>query len=172
MSPNDLQRRPVEEDRDEERSWGGWRYFRGWSKGLEVVEAAKRMGLSYRQAKRLWKRYRAQGSGIGAPRGGDDRAKPRRFRRRVIAGAEEVVGQGGGALWADAGGGAPGGGKTGLGGCGDAAALDVGRGVVEPGSGGGDHTGEDGSASSTLGSWCKWTEIFTTGWKNGGRKVA
>ena len=31
-------------------------------KGWSLVQAAERMGVSYRQAKRLWKRYRAKGS--------------------------------------------------------------------------------------------------------------
>ena len=83
----------------------------GWS----LVQAAERMGVSYRQAKRLWKRYRAQGArGLVHGNAGrvSNRAKPKSLRRRVLASAaEEVWGRGGGALWADAGGGALGGGR-------------------------------------------------------------
>jgi transposase len=55
----------------------------GWS----LVRAAERMGVSYRQAKRLWKRYRGQGArGLVHGNAGrvSNRAKPRRLRRRVL----------------------------------------------------------------------------------------
>jgi transposase len=55
----------------------------GWS----LVQAAERMDLSYRQAKRLWKRYRAQGAkGLVHGNAGraSNRAKPRSLRRRVL----------------------------------------------------------------------------------------
>ena len=55
----------------------------GWS----LVQAAERMGLSYRQAKRLWKRYRAQGArGLVHGNAGraSNRAKPKSLRRRVL----------------------------------------------------------------------------------------
>ena len=54
---------------------------------LKLVEAAELLGLSYRQAKRLWKRYREQGpeglqhGNTGRP---SNRAKPRKFRQRVL----------------------------------------------------------------------------------------
>ena len=56
----------------------------GWS----LVQAAERMGLGYRQAKRLWKRYRAQGAkGLVHGNAGrvSNRAKPKSLRRRVLA---------------------------------------------------------------------------------------
>ncbi len=56
----------------------------GWSLG----QAAERMGLSYRQTKRLWKRYRARGA-RGLVHGNvgrvSNRAKPRSLRRRVLS---------------------------------------------------------------------------------------
>ena len=56
----------------------------GWS----LVQAAERMAVSYRQAKRLWKRYRAQGA-RGLVHGNvgrvSNRAKPKSLRRRVLA---------------------------------------------------------------------------------------
>jgi hypothetical protein len=51
------------------------------------VQAAERMGLSYRQTKRLWKRYRAQGPrGLVHGNAGrvSNRAKPKSLRRRVL----------------------------------------------------------------------------------------
>src|ERR1700693_4234829 len=52
----------------------------------------------------------------------------------VGTGGEEVQRGGGGALRADAGGGAPGVGGRAASGCGDAAAVDAGRGIVESGA--------------------------------------
>src|SRR6185437_5412846 len=55
--------------------------------GWNLVQAAGRMEVSYRQAKRLWKRYRAQGaSGLAHGNVGrvSNRAKPRSLRRRVL----------------------------------------------------------------------------------------
>ena len=55
----------------------------GWS----LVQAAERMGVSYRQAKRLWKRYRVDGArGLVHGNAGrvSNRAKPRSLRRRVL----------------------------------------------------------------------------------------
>ena len=55
----------------------------GWS----LVQAAERMEMSYRQAKRLWKRYRAQGArGLVHGNAGrvSIRAKPKSLRRRVL----------------------------------------------------------------------------------------
>jgi transposase len=57
-------------------------------KGWSLVQAAERMGVSYRQAKRLWKRYRAKGSkGLvhGNVGRASNRAKPKSLRRRVLA---------------------------------------------------------------------------------------
>src|SRR5271169_1571655 len=56
----------------------------GWS----LVQAAGRMAVSYRQAKRLWKRYRTQGAkGLVHGNAGrvSNRAKPKSLRRRVLA---------------------------------------------------------------------------------------
>src|ERR1035437_748080 len=55
----------------------------GWS----LVQAAERMKVSYRQAKRLWKRYRAQGArGLVHGNAGrvSNRAKPKSLRRRGL----------------------------------------------------------------------------------------
>ena len=55
----------------------------GWS----LVQAAERMEVSYRQAKRLWRHYRAHGA-KGLVHGNvgrvSNRAKPQSLRRRVL----------------------------------------------------------------------------------------
>ena len=65
------------------------------SRELQVVDAASLVGVSYRQAKRLWKRYREEGAkglkhrGAGRASG---RAKPAKFRRRVMKLVREKYG--------------------------------------------------------------------------------
>jgi len=57
-------------------------------KGWTLAQAAERIGVSYRQVKRLWKRYRVKGT-RGLMHGNVGRksnhAQPRRLRRRVLA---------------------------------------------------------------------------------------
>ena len=56
---------------------GGWR----------LVEAAERMELSYRQAKRLWKRYRKDGAAAlvhGSAGRDSNRATPKKVRRKAL----------------------------------------------------------------------------------------
>jgi transposase len=53
----------------------------------KLVEAAERMELSYRQAKRLWKRYQSKGAtGLvhGSAGGSSNRAKPTKVRTKVL----------------------------------------------------------------------------------------
>jgi transposase len=54
---------------------------------LKLVDAAKLLGLSYRQVKRIWGRYQAEG-GEGLAHGSagkeSNRAKPKKFRQRVL----------------------------------------------------------------------------------------
>lgn len=67
------------------------------SKELKVVDAASLMRVSYRQAKRLWKRYREEGApGLKHGNAGraSARAKPERFRRRVLQLVREKYGGG------------------------------------------------------------------------------
>ncbi len=67
------------------------------SKELRVVDAANLVGVSYRQAKRLWKRYREEGAGGLKHRSAgraSARAKPARFRRRVLKLVREKYGEG------------------------------------------------------------------------------
>jgi transposase len=67
------------------------------SKTLKVVDAASLVGVSYRQAKRLWKRYQEEGArGLKhrSAGGTSARAKPARFRRRVMKLVREKYGEG------------------------------------------------------------------------------
>src|ERR1017187_5828073 len=67
------------------------------SKELKVVDAASLVGVSYRQAKRLWKRYREEGAGGLKHRSAgraSARAKPARFRRRLMKLVREKYGEG------------------------------------------------------------------------------
>jgi len=67
------------------------------SKELKVVDAASLIRVSYRQAKRLWKRYRAEGApGLRHGNAGrvSARAKPAKFRRRVLQLVREKYGEG------------------------------------------------------------------------------
>jgi transposase len=67
------------------------------SKELKVGDAASLVGVSYRQAKRLWKRYREEGAqGLKHRSAGrvSARAKPARFRRRVMKLVREKYGEG------------------------------------------------------------------------------
>jgi hypothetical protein len=57
------------------------------SKQLRVVDASRLMRVSYRQAKRLWKRYRQEGAaGLKHRSAGraSNRAYPQKFRQRVL----------------------------------------------------------------------------------------
>ena len=57
------------------------------SEAWTLVEAAERMELSYRQSKRLWKRYRAKGAKAlvhGNAGRTSNRSKPKKVRTKVI----------------------------------------------------------------------------------------
>ncbi len=65
------------------------------SRERRVVDAARLMGVSYRQGKRLWKRYREQGAaGLKHGNAGrrSNRAHPEGFRRQVLARVREKYG--------------------------------------------------------------------------------
>jgi len=54
---------------------------------LQLTHAARMLGLSYRQGKRVWRRYRQEGSqGLKHGNAGrsSNRSKPAKFRRRVL----------------------------------------------------------------------------------------
>src|SRR3989449_10648678 len=106
------------------------------SKELKLVEAAALLEVSYRQAKRLWRRYRCEGAaGLKHRNVGraSARAKPGAFRQQVLRrGREEDSGGGGGRLGA-----APGAGHLGSGGGLHNAAGTVRGWVLAEGGGGG-----------------------------------
>src|SRR5258708_12577670 len=57
------------------------------SKQLQVVDAGRLLGVSYRQAKRLWKRYREEGAaGLQHRSAGrtSNRASDEKFRQQVL----------------------------------------------------------------------------------------
>jgi hypothetical protein len=65
------------------------------SRELRVVDAAALLQLSYRQAKRLWKRYREEGAtGLRHRSAGrrSNRAYPERLRRKVLGLVREKYG--------------------------------------------------------------------------------
>jgi len=79
---------PVEEDSDEHEGTSARRGIgAGEEQTLRLADAAKILELSYRQTKRLWKRYREEGAkGLqhrSAGRGSNC-AKPEEFRRKVL----------------------------------------------------------------------------------------
>ena len=80
------------------------------SKALRLTDAAKILELSYRQTKRLWKRYRGGRSERSAAPQCGKRFEPREAGRVPTEGSaadlEEVFGNGAGAIWTDAGSGA------------------------------------------------------------------
>src|SRR3984893_6723108 len=62
-------------------------FSRDTSEALRLVDAAEMLALSYRQTKRLWRRYRREGaSGLQHRSAGREshRAKPRAFRDQVL----------------------------------------------------------------------------------------
>ncbi|MGH8335398.1 MAG: ISNCY family transposase [Gammaproteobacteria bacterium] len=66
-------------------------------KELKVVDAVSLLGVSYRQAKRMWKRYQEEGAeGLKHRSAGraSARAKPEKFRRRVLKLVREKYGGG------------------------------------------------------------------------------
>ena len=145
------------------------------SKTLKVVDAASLVGVSYRQAKRLWKRYREEGAkGMRHRSAGraSPRAKPARFRRRVMKLVREKYGESEGERFgptlaaehlaseddaADR--------------RGDLAAMDAGGRVVEAARKRNPYR-QRRERSAISGSSCRWTEVFTTGWRGEARTDA
>jgi hypothetical protein len=139
------------------------------SKELNVGGAASLVRVSYRQVKRLWKRYHEEGDkGLKHRSAGrvSARAKPEKFRRRVMKLVHEKYGESegerfGATLAAEH--------LASEDGCGSTRRR-CGGGCWRKGCGGGDGSGthiysgeRDGG---TLASWCGWTEVFTTGWRS------
>ena len=145
---------------------------------LKLMDAAAMLQLSYRQVKRLWRRYRQKGS-QGLQHGNvgrvSNRSKPAKFRRRVLSlirqkysGSEEE--RFGPTLAAEHLGEE------------DGIAIDhetlrgwmLAEGPKDCGvvNGSGRNTANEESARLTLANWYSWTGVFTTGWKGVVRGVA
>ena len=102
---------------------------------LRVWDAARLLHVSYRQAKRLWKRYHEEGpAGMKHRSAGQPshRAYDGKLRQKVLRLVREKYSGAGGALWAEAGVGTFGTRRRDESTRGDAAAVDAGRGLVEP----------------------------------------
>jgi hypothetical protein len=69
-------------------SWSEWKSWGEWESGnLKGMDAAVMLELSYRQTKRLWRRFRQVGSqGLKHGNAGrrSNRSKPVKLRRRVL----------------------------------------------------------------------------------------
>ena len=145
------------------------------SKELQVVDAATLLRVSYRQAKRLWRRYREEGA-AGLKHRSAGRRSHRAYEREipaegVAAGAGELQRGGGRAF-----------GPTlaaehlesedGL----KVHAETLRRWMLAEGLWSRERKRRrhrnGGSARSILGSWCRWTEAFTRGWKSADRRAA
>ena len=103
---------------------------------LKLVHAAEMLELSYRQTKRLWRRYRKKGpEGLKHAHAGQcsNRGKPKKVRRRVLQLIqEEVLRNRRDQIWANTGGRTSGRGRRDRNRSRDVAAVDAGRRVVEP----------------------------------------
>lgn len=143
---------------------------------LGLRHAAEMLGLSYRQTKRLWRRYREGGAEAlkhGNAGRESNRSKPQKLRRRVLqllrkkySGAEgERFGPSLAAEHLAE--------EDGIGldhetlrraGCWrkDCGAVSVGAKSIASG----------GSASRTLANWCSWMEVFMIGWSSAVRAAA
>src|SRR5216683_3200787 len=123
---------------------------------LKLSDAGVMLELSYRQAKRLWRRYRQVGSkglkhgNAGRP---SNRSKPLKFRGRVLnlikkkySGQEKIFWFAGGAIWADLSGRTLGRRRRHGGGSRQFARLDVERRAVEPATKAQENIAKEGSA--------------------------
>ncbi len=102
---------------------------------LKLSDAAVMLELSYRQAKRLWRRYRQEGSqGLKHENAGrpSNRGKPIKFRRRVLSLIKKIFGFRRGEIRPDLSGRALGRRRWHRAGSRHRTTLDVGRGTVEP----------------------------------------
>ena len=144
---------------------------------LKLVNAAVMMGLSYRQSKRLGQRYREEGAeGLKHRSAGREssRKKPKKFRERVLRlVGKKYSGEEGKRfgptlaaehLASD-----------------DHVEVNVqsrpcGAGCCRPGYGAGHGSrgciASGGNGKSMRVSWCRWMEVFMTGWRDEDRVAA
>ena len=136
---------------------------------VKLTHAAVMLELSYRQAKRLWRRYRQEGrkglkhGNAGRP---SNRSKPAKVRRRVLnlikkkySGSEEErfgptlaaehLAEEDGVVM----------------GITRRCAVGCWRKVCGAGSGSARNIANEGSANRTSVNWCSWTAVFMIGWR-------
>jgi transposase len=146
------------------------------SKTLKLVNAAEILQLSYRQGKRLWRRYQpAGGEGLkhGNAARSSNQAKPERFRRQVLrlvrkkysGGEEERFGPTLAAEHLAEEDGLQVDGET-------LRRWMLAEGVYGAGSASARPTASGASASRTLANWCNWRAASTTGLRGEGRTAA
>src|SRR6516165_5048564 len=142
------------------------------SEELRVVDAGRLMQVSYRQAKRLWKRYREEGAaGLQHRSAGrsSNHGHAKKFRQKVLGLVREKYGGAVGERF----------GPT------LAAELHLQTILTQRrcaagcwrrdygvGSGEGGAIGGGGTARNILERWCRWTGAFTHGWRIVGRRDA
>src|SRR5216683_1063554 len=144
------------------------------SKQLRVVDASRLLGVSYRQAKRLWKRYRDEGAaGLQHRSAGrsSNRAHDEKFRQRVLRRVREKYGGAVGERF----------GPTlaaehlesedGL----KVHAETLRRWMLAEGLWSRERKRRRHllrrERRSILGRWCRWTAVFTPGWKSAARRA-
>ena len=141
---------------------------------LSLVHAAQILDLSYRQTKRIWQRYQAEGAeglrhrSVGRE---SDRAKPKKFRQRVLRLVrQKYSGETGNDsvrswppnIWGVRMGWRFTRSRYGAGCSPRACGARCGK---------GGRTGGGERRRSTLANWCRWTEVSTGGWNSAGRKA-
>jgi hypothetical protein len=145
------------------------------SGALRLKDAAAMLELSYRQAKRLWRRYRQVG-GKGLQHGNAgrpcNRSKPLKLRRQVLNLIKKNIParkrndwgrRWRRSTWRK---------KTGLQLITKPCAVGCWRKDCGASNGGERNTANEESANRTLANWCSWTGAFTIGWSSVGRGVA
>ena len=141
----------------------------------ETGKRAVMMGMSYRQSKRLAKRYREGGAQRAEARKRGAGVEPKEAeeisRTSVAVGGQEVFGGGRRAVRADAGGRALGERRSCGSECADAAAVDVVGRAVESSAEAAVCIASGESGKSMWGNWCRWMEVSTTGWRTRAGRV-
>lgn len=137
--------------------------------------------MSYRQGKRLWKRYREEGAGGLKHRSAgrrSNRAYPEKLRGQVLGLVREKYGGPVGERFGPTLAAEHLASEDGLRVEAEIRQLTDGAGCWGKGygarqlTGSGGGTGAGGSARGTSGRWCRWTAAFTGGWRSAARKVA
>jgi len=143
------------------------------SKQLRVLDAGRLLRVSYRQAKRLWKRYREEGAAGLKHRsagGSSNRAHDEKFRQQVLRRVREKYGGAVGERFGPTLAAEHLASEDGL----QVHAETLRRWMLTEGlwSRERKRRRHPGSVRSILGRWCRWTAAFTLGWRSAARKAA